>query len=226
MQSFSEQDASISRTLLVRKDLEEQRFNALRDSLWRCANIMSAQAVAEDNNAEEIRAILEETTFKDCVETFAEEHGTGNRRPDSIVATLLPTSSSEGLRHANNNGMTSESSPKMKSPSVEHLPKKPPRLIHYAKQSKIPQRPNETHRFPLVGKNICFTGLEMFNHQLKIAFPDSVDNIEYFNLSETPPSDSLSDQSLNNFGGDHSISLSDFRWTSSAYNNHETSRLY
>ena len=132
--------------------MEEQRFNALRDSVWRCANIMSAQAVAEDNSAEEIRSILEETTFKDCVETFAEEHGTGSRRPDPIVATLLPTSSSEGLRHADNNAMTSESGSKMRSPSVEHLPKKPPRLIHYAKQSKLPQRANETPRFPLVGK--------------------------------------------------------------------------
>lgn len=224
--------------------MEEERFDLIRDSLWRVSNFISAQCVADDNGSEDIRILLESTKFEDCLNDFIEENLTGSERPAKIVYKPLPTSNSDGLGHARQvvNGRSSlgrECNSAAATPSVmraggsmdfhsaklerslqsDQLPRKPPRLIHYASSTLTHERPP-----PPVSKS--------FNPASHFPLVDSVDNIEYFNLSDTnsPSSDSqASERSLHGYRGggvgnnypsslsDQCPSLSDFRWPSNQY---------
>lgn len=164
--------------------MEEERFDLIRDSLWRVSNFISAQCVADDNGSEDIRILLESTKFEDCLNDFIEENLTGSERPAKIVYKPLPTSNSDGLGHARQvvNGRSSlgrECNSAAATPSVmraggsmdfhsaklerslqsDQLPRKPPRLIHYASSTLTHERPpppvsksfNPASHFPLVG---------------------------------------------------------------------------
>ena len=104
-----------------------------------------------------------------------------------------------------------------------HTPKKPPRLIHYASQSAINHTKRETGKFPIVGELTMRKMSKNYMDQKISSYfkiSDSVDNIEYFNLSETTSSDCPSDNSTGMSGGGGGIgggyyggSLKDFGWS-------------
>ena len=195
--------------------------------------------MVDDNGAEQIRQVLEKGKLSEALDKYISMNSTGEDKPDKIVYESLPTSDSDGLgkacqmpivvatksleRNSCNSSMIVGSSstlqrPPPPPPPTGYQPKKPPRLIHYASQSAINHTQMDPQRFPIVGKFFktnCKSNARPHNGLL---LSDSVDNIEYFNLSETASSsDSPSENSVGgggmqatgyNYGG----SLKDFGW--------------
>ncbi|KAL1917782.1 uncharacterized protein VTP21DRAFT_3616 [Calcarisporiella thermophila] len=66
----------------VFQNLEEERIEFLRNSLWNYANVLSAACVSDDESSERIRVSLEGCEIEKDITTFVREKGTGNEIPD------------------------------------------------------------------------------------------------------------------------------------------------
>ncbi|KAL9619451.1 MAG: hypothetical protein Q9160_005962 [Pyrenula sp. 1 TL-2023] len=64
------------------QDLEEERLDFTKSSLWSFANIASTVCVSDDASCEKIRLSLENCEVEKDIMTFIREHGTGQEIPD------------------------------------------------------------------------------------------------------------------------------------------------
>ncbi|KXL46676.1 hypothetical protein M433DRAFT_145143 [Acidomyces richmondensis BFW] len=64
------------------QDLEEERINFFKSSLWTFANIASTVCVSDDASCEKIRLSLEDCDVEKDIISFIKEHGTGQEIPD------------------------------------------------------------------------------------------------------------------------------------------------
>ncbi|KIW08437.1 uncharacterized protein PV09_01340 [Verruconis gallopava] len=64
------------------QDLEEERIDFLKTSLWTFANISSTVCVSDDASCEKIRLSLEDCDVEKDIITFIKEKGTGQEIPD------------------------------------------------------------------------------------------------------------------------------------------------
>lgn len=64
------------------QDLEEERLDFTKSSLWTFANIASTVCVSDDASCEKIRLSLENTEVEKDIATFISERGTGQEIPD------------------------------------------------------------------------------------------------------------------------------------------------
>ncbi|KAG8990094.1 hypothetical protein FRB90_001914 [Tulasnella sp. 427] len=68
------------------EDLEEDRLDFIKDSVWAYANAISAVCVSDDVSCESIRVCLEQVHVYDEVENFVRDYGTG-----AMLAEPMPT---------------------------------------------------------------------------------------------------------------------------------------
>jgi len=64
------------------QDLEEERIDYFKSSLWNFANIASTVCVSDDGSCEKIRLSLEDCDVEKDITTFIKEVGTGQEIPD------------------------------------------------------------------------------------------------------------------------------------------------
>ncbi|KAM0629081.1 hypothetical protein ACHAQF_006025 [Verticillium nonalfalfae] len=64
------------------QDLEEERLDFTKSSLWQFANIASTVCVSDDASCEKIRLSLEKMDVETDIITFINERGTGQEIPD------------------------------------------------------------------------------------------------------------------------------------------------
>ncbi|KAK0226564.1 hypothetical protein IW262DRAFT_1542775 [Armillaria fumosa] len=64
------------------QDMEEQRLEFIKDSLWGFANDVSAVCVFDDNSCEKLRVALEEAEVGRDMKDFVRDYGTGSQIPD------------------------------------------------------------------------------------------------------------------------------------------------
>ncbi len=64
------------------QDLEEERLDFTKSSLWTFANIASTVCVSDDASCEKIRLSLEKLEVEKDIVTFIKERGTGQEIPD------------------------------------------------------------------------------------------------------------------------------------------------
>ncbi|KAL2021269.1 hypothetical protein VTK56DRAFT_7348 [Thermocarpiscus australiensis] len=64
------------------QDLEEERLDFMKSSLWTFANIASTVCVSDDASCEKIRLSLEKMEVEKDIATFIKEKGTGQEIPD------------------------------------------------------------------------------------------------------------------------------------------------
>ncbi|KAI9663391.1 MAG: hypothetical protein M1831_002675 [Alyxoria varia] len=64
------------------QDLEEERVDFMKSSLWSFANIASTVCVSDDASCEKIRLSLEDCDVEKDISTFIKDHGTGQEIPD------------------------------------------------------------------------------------------------------------------------------------------------
>lgn len=64
------------------QDLEEERLDFTKSSLWTFANIASTVCVSDDSSCEKIRLSLEKMEVEKDITTFIKEKGTGQEIPD------------------------------------------------------------------------------------------------------------------------------------------------
>ncbi|ROT43347.1 hypothetical protein SODALDRAFT_342398 [Sodiomyces alkalinus F11] len=64
------------------QDLEEERLDFTKSSLWQFANIASTVCVSDDASCEKIRLSLEKMDVEDDIANFINEKGTGQEIPD------------------------------------------------------------------------------------------------------------------------------------------------
>ncbi|KAK4126986.1 hypothetical protein N657DRAFT_687355 [Parathielavia appendiculata] len=64
------------------QDLEEERLDFTKSSLWTFANIASTVCVSDDSSCEKIRLSLEKMEVEKDITTFIKERGTGQEIPD------------------------------------------------------------------------------------------------------------------------------------------------
>lgn len=64
------------------QDLEEERVDFFKSSLWSFANISSTVCVSDDQSCEKVRLSLEDCDVEKDITTFITEHGTGQEIPD------------------------------------------------------------------------------------------------------------------------------------------------
>ncbi|KAF8627658.1 hypothetical protein AX15_004350 [Amanita polypyramis BW_CC] len=86
------------------QDLEEERMEFMRDSLWDYANVMSTVCVSDDESCEKIRLSLERLEPDEDLSAFVEAFGTGNRLagpPASVPNDGQKSSSGSGSPPAN-----------------------------------------------------------------------------------------------------------------------------
>ncbi|XP_023234614.1 proline-serine-threonine phosphatase-interacting protein 1-like [Centruroides sculpturatus] len=69
--------------------LEEERIDALRNSMWILTNISSLQCVNEDDMNEEIRKTLENCSIENDIELFIQLRRTGTEKPGHRTLTNL-----------------------------------------------------------------------------------------------------------------------------------------
>ncbi|KAK3994599.1 putative septation protein [Cladorrhinum sp. PSN332] len=65
------------------QDLEEERLDFTKSSLWQFANIASTVCVSDDGSCEKIRLSLEKMEVQKDIMTFISERGTGQEIPDA-----------------------------------------------------------------------------------------------------------------------------------------------
>ncbi|XP_067131738.1 proline-serine-threonine phosphatase-interacting protein 1-like [Centruroides vittatus] len=65
--------------------LEEERIDALRNSMWILTNISSLQCVNEDDMNEEIRKTLENCSIENDIELFIQLRRTGTEKPEHMI---------------------------------------------------------------------------------------------------------------------------------------------
>ncbi|KAK4198588.1 putative septation protein [Triangularia verruculosa] len=65
------------------QDLEEERLDFTKSSLWQFANIASTVCVSDDSSCEKIRLSLEKMEVEKDILTFISEKGTGQEIPDA-----------------------------------------------------------------------------------------------------------------------------------------------
>lgn len=65
------------------QDLEEERLDFTKNSLWTFANIASTVCVSDDASCENIRLSLEKMDVEKDITTFIQERGTGQEIPDA-----------------------------------------------------------------------------------------------------------------------------------------------
>lgn len=65
--------------------LEEERIDALRNSMWILTNISSLQCVNEDDMNEEIRKTLENCSIENDIELFVQLRRTGTEKPEHLI---------------------------------------------------------------------------------------------------------------------------------------------
>lgn len=188
-------------SLNLMQELEEKRVECARESLWRVANVISAACVAVDAAQENVREAIESPKFvENCIEDFAAGNRPAGKRPDPIGYEQKATSSSLGL------GPAASGQELNRSCTSLMVPPKPPRLIHYASTASL-TRKTKGGNFP------------------SMTFPvvDSVDNIEYFNLSSpTTASPSVSSSESDNVNANPILSSSyEFKSGSSLSNRGE-----
>ncbi|KAF8885995.1 hypothetical protein BD779DRAFT_1625039 [Infundibulicybe gibba] len=78
------------------QDLEEERHEFLKDTLWFYANEVSTLCVSDDQSCERIRTVLDQLEPDRDVENFVHEYGTGSSIPDPPA--LAPYSGTPGSR--------------------------------------------------------------------------------------------------------------------------------
>lgn len=71
------------------QDLEEERMEFLKDTMWNYANAISALCVTDDQSCERIRVTLDGFDPVDDIKTFAQQCGTGNALPSA--PTFVPS---------------------------------------------------------------------------------------------------------------------------------------
>ena len=180
--------------------LEEHRVQAARNSLWKVANVISVHCLKDDFTAEDLRKALENLHVTDCLKELLDENRTGEPKPHEIWYEAMPNSSHYGLGpaptaqdFAASHDITPNSTLKRETTSscTTSIPPKPPRMIHYLPswQGNRTEQPDTTSRFPFVGKH-CSNVSQKKSFATFHTFTDSVDNLEYFNLSETPTNSS------------------------------------
>ncbi|KAF2458070.1 hypothetical protein BDY21DRAFT_320555 [Lineolata rhizophorae] len=64
------------------QDLEEERIEFMKSSLWTFANIASSVCVSDDESCERIRLSLEDLDVNKDITTFIQQQGTGQEIPD------------------------------------------------------------------------------------------------------------------------------------------------
>ncbi|KAF2863850.1 hypothetical protein K470DRAFT_261838 [Piedraia hortae CBS 480.64] len=64
------------------QDLEEERIDYFKSSLWNFANIASTVCVSDDASCEKIRLSLEDCEVEKDIANFIKDHGTGQEIPD------------------------------------------------------------------------------------------------------------------------------------------------
>ncbi|KAI6714611.1 hypothetical protein JHW43_002875 [Diplocarpon mali] len=64
------------------QDLEEERLDFMKSSLWSFANIASTVCVSDDASCEKVRLSLEKCEVEKDIATFIKERGTGQEIPD------------------------------------------------------------------------------------------------------------------------------------------------
>ncbi|KAK4495787.1 hypothetical protein PRZ48_013055 [Zasmidium cellare] len=64
------------------QDLEEERLDFFKSSLWSFANIASTVCVSDDQSCEKIRLSLEDCEVEKDISTFIKDYGTGQEIPD------------------------------------------------------------------------------------------------------------------------------------------------
>jgi len=64
------------------QDLEEERVDFMKSSLWSFANIASTVCVSDDASCEKVRLSLEDCDVEKDVTSFIKEQGTGQEIPD------------------------------------------------------------------------------------------------------------------------------------------------
>ena len=65
------------------QDLEEERLDFTKSSLWTFANIASTVCVSDDASCEKIRLSLESMEVEKDITSFIAERGTGQEIPDA-----------------------------------------------------------------------------------------------------------------------------------------------
>lgn len=87
------------------QDMEEERLEFIKDSLWGFANVVSAVCVFDDNSCEKLRVALEEAEVERDMENFVRDYGTGSQIPDTPAIidynrpNTIPSSSSDPTFH-------------------------------------------------------------------------------------------------------------------------------
>jgi hypothetical protein len=69
------------------QQLEEDRFNFLRGTLWKYANFLSGTCVMNDESSERIRVGLERCNFAADLNEFISAFSTGNQIPGIYLLT-------------------------------------------------------------------------------------------------------------------------------------------
>ncbi|TFK65581.1 FCH-domain-containing protein [Pluteus cervinus] len=107
------------------QDMEEQRLEFMKDTLWAYANGVSTLCVSDDQSCERIRIVLDQLEPDKEIESFVNEFGTGNAIPDPPVFVPYP-----------------QLPPGAASPtsSLPHAAVAP-QTIHYATFQRISSRP-------------------------------------------------------------------------------------
>ncbi|KAI9792817.1 MAG: hypothetical protein M1816_001549 [Peltula sp. TS41687] len=76
-------DMEAEKVLQKFQDLEEERLDFMKSSLWAFANIASTVCVSDDASCEKIRLSLEECDVEKDINTFIRDRGTGQEIPDA-----------------------------------------------------------------------------------------------------------------------------------------------
>ena len=79
---FYETQAILLTTLQKFQDLEEERIDYTKSSLWNFANIASTVCVSDDGSCEKMRLSLEDCDVEKDITSFIAESGTGQEIPD------------------------------------------------------------------------------------------------------------------------------------------------
>ena len=151
-------EAETEKSLRLMQEAEERRAEMARESLWRLANVVSATCVAEDAAQEAVRRSVEDEDFVgDCVVGFImAANGERRLRKRPKAIGYEAAATSSSVGLGPSTASLSRSSTSLQL----NAPSKPPRLIHYASTASLTRKR---------ANNII----------------DSVDNIEYFNLSSS-----------------------------------------
>ncbi|CAL1711595.1 unnamed protein product [Somion occarium] len=64
------------------QDLEEERIDFMKDTMWAYANAVSTVCVSDDESCERMRLALEQLETEKDMENFVRDYGTGNSIPD------------------------------------------------------------------------------------------------------------------------------------------------